>query len=196
MWPRSSLIPEGGLSSNNLRHFYNLALSLCSPFGGPTIRQGESLMRASAFLFAAFAAIAWVPALADEGPPDPISLDRQSPSVVLFGETPDNIYDLVTNIPMPPAPPSGWDVGGPGPLSTCGDSTMACRHPITTTPIPMANSSTRISRQTNCKSSIFRAMSGRSAWVERTSITRRCCNRPPATVSWSTALPRCHLSNR
>jgi hypothetical protein len=52
---------------------------------------------------------------ADEGRPDPISLDRQSPSL-WFGSTPGNIYDMNMAGPMPPAPPMGYDAGGPGPI--------------------------------------------------------------------------------
>ena len=44
---------------------------------------------------------------------DPISLDRNSPSVVTFGETPANIYGEVN--PLGPIG-GGWDVGGPGPI--------------------------------------------------------------------------------
>jgi hypothetical protein len=68
---------------------------------------------------AGLAATCW----ADEGPPDPISLDRQSPSVVggalgiyMPGATPGNIYDMLLTGPMPPAPPLGYDAGGPGPI--------------------------------------------------------------------------------
>jgi hypothetical protein len=64
-----------------------------------------------------------VTAVADEGPPDPISLDRQSPSVIggqiglyMPGATPGNIYDMNRTGSMPPAPPTGYDAGGPGPI--------------------------------------------------------------------------------
>jgi hypothetical protein len=66
-------------------------------------------------LMMALAVASW----ADEGPPDPISLDRASPSVVvgyLPGATPGNIYDMLMTGPMPPAPPLGYDAGGPGPI--------------------------------------------------------------------------------
>ncbi len=47
---------------------------------------------------------------ADEGFPDPISIDRESPSVVSFGNTVGDIYDWV-------GPPGmGHDAGGPGPI--------------------------------------------------------------------------------
>ncbi len=51
-------------------------------------------------------------ALGDQGPPDPISLDRQSPSVSDFGQaTPGDIYD------MPDFGPGfGLDYFGPGPV--------------------------------------------------------------------------------
>jgi hypothetical protein len=59
---------------------------------------------------------------ADEGPnvgvPDPISLDRASPSVVTFGNTPGDIYGDAT-MGMPPG--MGWDVGGPGPILHIAD---------------------------------------------------------------------------
>ncbi len=50
---------------------------------------------------------------ADPPPPrrsDPISLDRQSPSVVFFGNTPGDIYGEPGGVGF------GWDVGGPGPV--------------------------------------------------------------------------------
>ncbi len=47
-------------------------------------------------------------ALADPGPPDPISIDRQSPSI-LYGETPGNIYDML--LPTDPRFGLGWDTG-------------------------------------------------------------------------------------
>ena len=52
--------------------------------------------------------------VADPPPPsaaDPISLDRNSPSVVLFGNLPADIYGEA-NGPIF----GGWDVGGPGPI--------------------------------------------------------------------------------
>ncbi len=51
-----------------------------------------------------------VSALADPGPPDPISIDRFSPSVIDFIETPGNIYDML--MPGNPMLGMGWDVGG------------------------------------------------------------------------------------
>jgi hypothetical protein len=69
--------------------------------------------------------VAW----ADPGPPDPISLDRQSPSILDFfpgpipgvpgigHHTPGNIYDMPTIQTMPPALPMGLDAGVfPGPV--------------------------------------------------------------------------------
>ena len=53
-------------------------------------------------------------ALADEPPPqapDPVSFDRNSPSVVVFGETPCNIYGEIFGAGL-----GGWDIGGPGPI--------------------------------------------------------------------------------
>ena len=50
-----------------------------------------------------------VSALADPGPPDPISIDRNSPSVVDFIETPGNIYDML--LPGDPRFGLGWDTG-------------------------------------------------------------------------------------
>jgi hypothetical protein len=47
--------------------------------------------------------------MADPGPPDPISIDRQSPSVVDFIETPGNIYDML--LPGDPRFGLGWDTG-------------------------------------------------------------------------------------
>lgn len=68
-------------------------------------------------------------AWADEGPPDPISLDRQSPSILDYQpgpiplvpgigyHTPGNIYDMISTTTMPPAPPTGLDAGVfPGPV--------------------------------------------------------------------------------
>lgn len=52
------------------------------------------------------------PVIADEGPPDPISIDRASPSIVIGGNTPGDIYDM---LPLPLSG-MGWDVGGPGPI--------------------------------------------------------------------------------
>lgn len=52
-----------------------------------------------------------VSALADSGPPDPISIDRNSPSVVDFIETPGNIYDML--LPADPRFGLGWDTGAP-----------------------------------------------------------------------------------
>ena len=52
--------------------------------------------------------------MADEPPPfqaDPISLDRMSPSVVWFGNTPADIYGESLGPVM-----GGWDLGGPGPI--------------------------------------------------------------------------------
>jgi len=71
-----------------------------------------SLPLAVALLISASA----LPAFADEGPPfaaDPISLDRQSPSVVTFGNTPSDIYG---EAPLGGLTGQGWDVGGPGPV--------------------------------------------------------------------------------
>ncbi len=54
-------------------------------------------------------------ARADEPPPfqaDPISLDRASPSVIGFGNTPGDIYGEVPA----GAIGGGWDLGGPGPV--------------------------------------------------------------------------------
>ncbi|MBN2291214.1 MAG: PEP-CTERM sorting domain-containing protein [Pirellulales bacterium] len=53
---------------------------------------------------------------ADEGFPDPISIDRESPSVA-FGSTIGDIYDWVG------PPGSGWDAGGPGPVIHVQDIT-------------------------------------------------------------------------
>ncbi len=57
---------------------------------------------------------------ADTGPPDPISLDRASPSVFGgFGSTPGDIYDMLPTGPIPPVPAPGtlgYDNGGPGPI--------------------------------------------------------------------------------
>ena len=62
---------------------------------------------------------------ADEGPPDPISLDRASPSVAGgFGSTPGDIYDMLPTGPIPPPPAPGtlgYDNGGPGPIVHIGD---------------------------------------------------------------------------
>ena len=72
------------------------------------------------WIVAALAAVLLAPfARADSGGPDPISLDRLSPSIVDFpwtGNNPANIYDMPNNMPMPPAPPLGLDAGGPGPV--------------------------------------------------------------------------------
>lgn len=51
-------------------------------------------------------------AFADSGPPDPISIDRESPSVVDFVETPANIYDML--LPGDPLFGLGWDTGALG----------------------------------------------------------------------------------
>ena len=56
-------------------------------------------------LCALFAASA---VMADPGPPDPISIDRQSPSIT-FGETPGHIYDML--LPGDPRFGLGWDTG-------------------------------------------------------------------------------------
>lgn len=64
-------------------------------------------------LVAALAVILVEQAQADPPPPrrpDPISLDRASPSVVFFGNTPGDIYGEPGGVGM------GWDVGGPGPV--------------------------------------------------------------------------------
>jgi hypothetical protein len=67
-------------------------------------RQIKSLMRRIAALLAAAAL-----ALADP-PPDPISLDPGSPSVLTFGNPTSDLFgDAVAS------GASGWDVGGPGP---------------------------------------------------------------------------------
>ena len=62
---------------------------------------------------------------ADVGPPDPISLDRASPSVFGgFGSTPGDIYDMLLTGPIPPPPPAGtlgYDNGGPGPIVHIGE---------------------------------------------------------------------------
>ena len=53
-------------------------------------------------------------ACADPPPPvqaDPISLDRMSPSVVMFGNTSSNVYGEAFG-----PTGMGWDVGGPGPI--------------------------------------------------------------------------------
>ncbi len=65
--------------------------------------------------FVAAASSVW----ADEGPPDPISIDRASPSILLGGNTPGDIYDM---LPVP-ASGMGWDVGGPGPIIHVADTT-------------------------------------------------------------------------
>lgn len=55
-------------------------------------------------------------ALADPPPPrrpDPISLDRVSPSVTIFGES---TADIFGENPPPVLLGFGWDVGGPGPI--------------------------------------------------------------------------------
>ncbi len=60
------------------------------------------------------AVIVAAPAFGNEPPPgqaDPISLTRNSPSVVLFGNTPADIYGEVIGAGF-----GGWDVGGPGPV--------------------------------------------------------------------------------
>lgn len=64
---------------------------------------------------------------ADEPPPfapDPISLDRASPSVVGFGNTPGDIYGESTGFL-----PGGWDVGGPGPILHTADTTYGLATP-------------------------------------------------------------------
>lgn len=58
---------------------------------------------------------------ADTGPPDPISLDRASPSVVDFFSTPGHIYDMLPVPPIPPIPPLGYDNAGPGPVVHIGE---------------------------------------------------------------------------
>jgi len=59
------------------------------------------------------------PVWADEPPPyapDPISLDRASPSVIGFGNTPADIYGEALGGGL-----GGWDVGGPGPILHVND---------------------------------------------------------------------------
>lgn len=61
------------------------------------------------------------PAWADEPPPfapDPISIDRASPSVIGFGNTPGDIYGESAGFV-----PGGWDFGGPGPILHVKDIT-------------------------------------------------------------------------
>ena len=76
-------------------------------------------MRVLTLVAMAIAICFTTPAWADMGAPDPISLDRLSPSIVDFpasGNNPANIYDMPNNQPMPPALPLGLDFGGPGPV--------------------------------------------------------------------------------
>ena len=70
------------------------------------------------WIAASLAVLLLVPfARADMGPPDPISLDRESPSVNDFGfATPGEIYDMPGGGPLYPAG-FGLDYFGPGPIT-------------------------------------------------------------------------------
>ena len=58
------------------------------------------------------------------GDQDPISLDRLSPSVVTYGNTPGDIYGE-----NPSAIYQGWDVGGPGPVLHVSDTAYGLATP-------------------------------------------------------------------
>jgi len=79
------------------------------------------MMRLTLVATGCAAVLTALPAYGNEPPPlqaDPISLTRNSPSVVGFGNTPGDIYGEV----MVPVLPGGWDVGGPGPVPHVADA--------------------------------------------------------------------------